>query len=273
MVEPHCIGCHALQGSTAGETLQANAINFSSYEKFISYRDEIKDYVYQRGIMPLSLRNYEKFWKKPNRAPALLASFLNDTSLFDSHGVVVQPGLAIARLGNNHTVKSPIQLDASNSLFSSVYSWKIDKKPTGSTALLSDENAIRPLLSVNMDGEYDISLTVSGLRGNSSSVTQHITAKSSQKPFTFTHDVMPILSTCTSCHNDNSNLPVSWQADDQLYSRVMARVNLKNPEMSKLLTKPIGSHHGGGMQIDLNKVDGQMQYNALLNWINEGAVK
>jgi hypothetical protein len=58
-----------------------------------------------------------------------------------------------------------------------------------------------------------------------------------------------------------------------LYDRVMARVDLRDPEASRFLLKPTGSvGHGGGTVIDTSTPSGQADYNTLLNWIREGAV-
>lgn len=288
VVEPHCVGCHALQGTTAGEAVTtvvdgqtvslANAINFSSYEKFISYRSHIIDYVYRRGIMPLSLRNFERFWREPQGAPALLAAYLNDSSLFDGNGNVVAPGRPVAKPGAARTVRSPVQLDGSASLFARSHRWQILSTPTGATASLSSATSARPILTADTNGSYSVQLVVSNTFGDSAPATQTVTFDSTLTPaqsqLTFVNDVLPLFTGlgCTACHVSGTDNPVSWQTDSALYSRVLARVNARDPENSRLLFKPTGLHHGGGMLIDTTTTAGQVSFNTLLNWIREGAV-
>lgn len=294
VVEPHCVGCHALQGTTAGEAVTtvvdgqtvslANAINFSSYEKFISYRSQIIDYVFRRGIMPLSLRNFERFWREPQGVPAMLAAYLNDSSLFDGNGQIIPPGRPVAKPGAARTVRSPVQLDGSASLFARSQRWQIMSSPVGATASLSSATTARPVLTADTNGNYVVQLVVSNAFGDSSPVTQTITIDSSlipaQSQLTFVNDIMPILGSntntyCTACHRSGggySDIPVLWSADAALYARALARINLADPENSRLLFKPTGLHHGGGLAIDTTTTAGQTSYNTLLNWIREGAV-
>jgi mono/diheme cytochrome c family protein len=293
VVRPHCIACHSLQGRAvtyepgtddAGNT--ANAINFSSYEKFISYRSRIADYVFRRGIMPLSLRNFESFWKDPAGAPSLLASFLADPSLYDSHGKVIEPGNPVARPGADRIVVAtaalPAQLDGSASYFADSYHWEIT---SGAAATLDNPDTARPTL-VAPSGTYVLALTVTNSRGSNTAAVTYTVDNSgslkSQRQLTFVDDVEPLFTSygCTGCHASNGlpGIPVYWTtaADSNgvgLYDRVMARVDLRDPEASRFLLKPTGSvGHGGGTVIDTSTPSGQADYNTLLNWIREGAV-
>jgi hypothetical protein len=295
VVEPHCLGCHSLQGTTAGEGITvtvdgqsvslANAINFSSYEKFISYKSRIADYVYHRGLMPLSLRNYESFWKDPKGAPTLLASFLNDPTLF-SGGQVIQPGLPVAKPGAARTVKSPVQLDANASLFAQSWQWRISSGP--SDAVLSNATTARPVLTTTTGGPVTLSLTVSNNKGSNTASVDYVVDNSlSPAPdhLTFVNDIVPILTTeatagcTTSCHRSGGtypDIPVYWTTATgsdgiSLYRRVMARVDLRDPENSKLLLKPTSVTHGGAIRIDTSTALGKTQYNTILNWIRSGA--
>ncbi len=287
VVEPHCIGCHALQGNNAGEIYSgqayASAVNFQSWEKFYSYRSIIADYVFKRGVMPLSLRNWESFWKNPDDEPALLASFLNDASLFDGTGHVIQPGLPVARPGANRTGPSPVQLDGSASSFATTYAWSIVSSPGGSTPTLSSTTSARPVLATATDGAYVLALTVSNAKGTSAAKQVTITIDSSMddpSTLTFVDDIAPILGSttgmdCASCHDGSGaypGIPVRWDAGNaNLYRDVRARVNLAEPELSLLLVKPTGPRHGGGEYINLMLLADQEKYNTILQWIRAGA--
>lgn len=287
VVEPHCIGCHSVQGSTAAEneSALANAINFSSYEKFISYREKIIDYVYRRGIMPMSLRNFERFWKNPDAAPTLLASYLSEPSLYGTDGKVIQPGRPVARPGASRSVKpslaGTVQLDGSSSSFAGSYRWRVVSAP--GTASLSSTSSARPLLNVTANGNHVLELTVSNTLGShSSQITLTVNGALAKTPdqLTFVDDIMPILgssdnSACALCHNSAGGypgIPVYWSSDAGLYQRVKERVDLRDAENSKLLVKPTSLNHGGGIQLNLLAPADKAKYDTLLNWIRAGAV-
>lgn len=289
VVGPHCTACHSLQGRAATHepgmddaSNIPNAINFSSYEKFISYRSRIIDYVYKRGIMPLSLRNFESFWATPARAPSLLAGFLSDSTLFDAAGNVIQPGLPIAKPGASITVRSPAQLDGNASKFVSTYAWRIVSGP--SDAVLSRATTARPVLTAPTDGTVQLALTVTNSKGtNTANVTYTInnSLPKLQSELTFVDDVRPLFTSygCVGCHNSagTAGIPVYWsdEVDSdglKLYQRVMARVDLRDPENSRLLLKPTGLQHGGGLLIDTASPSAQADYSTVINWIRAGAV-
>lgn len=286
VIEPHCIACHSLQGTNAGENVSdlANAINFSSWEKFYAYRPQVIDYVFRRGVMPLSLRNFEDFWRNPQDKPALLASFLDDPSLFDDAGKVVQPGQPVARPGADRTTRSPAQLDGTASSFAVSYAWAITASEAGETATLSDAASARPVLTTSGDGEYTLTLTVTNALGTSAAEELVITIDNGAPltaARTFVDDVATIMgvytgANCASCHYNPSSydgIPVSYDSsdNDNVYQDVLARVNLAEPENSLLLNKSTGLRHGGGIQIDLTTFAGRDEYNTILEWIRAGA--
>lgn len=293
VIEPHCIACHSLRGSRTGERVTAaiadregNAVNFSSYEKFIGYSDMIIDYVYERGVMPLSLRNFNSFWSNPDGAPALLASFLPGFDHYDSQGRVVEPGLPVARTGASRTLMSPAQLDGSASLFADTLQWEVLQAPAGDWSL-NDAGSPRPVLTAPTDGLYRLRLTAINDRGtDSAEVDIQVSSAMAIAPadLTFSDHVAPVLQSssagtreaCTNCHSGSAvtyrGIPVFFTNNDNLYRDVMARVDLADPENSPLLRKPTREQHGGGVVIDRNDPDGAALYETLVNWIREGAV-
>lgn len=288
VIAPHCSSCHALQGRAAAGADSAvnlgNAINFSSYTKFMAYKGRIIDYVYKRGIMPLSLRNYENFWRDPEGAPSILASALADASLFDSAtGKVIVPGRAVARAGADRTVRGPtVQLDGSASGFAERYQWTI-VSPAVTSASLSDADSARAVLDAPDAGTYVLALTVSNGRGSHTDEVTYTVNGAAADPdaLTFVDDIRPLIASngCTSCHAEGltPGIPVFWDDDVDsdgiaLYQRIMMRVNLVDPEDSRLLQKPTSELHGGGVVIDTATPGGQADYNTLVNWIRAGAV-
>lgn len=284
VVGPHCTACHSLQGREAAGPDDATnlglAINFSSYTKFMAYRSRIADYVFRRGIMPMSLRNFENFWSDPAGAPSILASALGDPTLY-SGGKVIQPGLPVARPGADRTLRSPAQLDGSASSFAKSYRWTA----SSSSVVFSDATSARPVISAP-DGSYTLTLTVTNSKGSHSDSVIYTVASAGedQAALTFEDDIRPILAgnSCTSCHSSSNpgalnGIPVLWSdevdADGiKLYQRVLTRINFDDPENSLLLQRPTNQTHGGGKLIDTATPAGRATYNTILSWIREGAV-
>lgn len=312
VIEPHCISCHALRGNAPGVRAaesdpdrRGNAINFASYEDFIGYSDLITEYVFRRGVMPLSLRNYLDFWENPNDAPAILASYLPGFDLYNSAGQVVAPGRPVAIAGTDRTVVvSPVELDASASLFSASYQWSVVSQPVSSNASLSSQSSVTTVMTADMDGEYVIRLTVFNTLGSDTdefTVTVDASLLPIQSELNFYDDIRPILQdadailgttkreACVNCHvssvalspaNANRGIPVYYDDavdnpfthyDRNLYEDVLARVDLDEPENSILLLKSTRAQHGGGVVIDLDEPGHQQTYNTILNWIRAGA--
>ena len=297
VVEPHCISCHSLRGFSAGnddlvdpliingESIKlGNAINFSSYEKFISYSELIIDYVYRRGVMPLSLRNAELFWQPPYSAPALLASFLPDFDVINEEGELQPPGLPIARLETQRLTAFPVRLNGEASYFAKNYQWNIVSGPDNHDAVLATAQQSITQFTGSTEGEYIIELEVSNSLG-SSVTNMKVTIDASRKlasALNFVEDIKPLLQsqsynlrTCQSCHNSvtgAAGIPVYYDdSNAELYLDVRARVNLKAPIDSLLLQKPTRHQHGGGIRFDLDSVLGSESYNTILQWIQAGA--
>ena len=299
VIQPHCIACHSLRGSYIGELRAAadsntdgSAINFESYESFIGYSDMINDYVFHRGVMPLSLRNYEKFWQDRDGAPAILASFLPDFDRYDSDGRVIVPGLPVAKPGADRivTTTNPVPLNASASLFGRSYEWRIVQQPDGATASINNPSAIKATFTADTDGDYTVRLTVTNLRGSDSedivlTVDNALSALSKpQEDLRFDVDIEPMMrdlsqpgvaQACTNCHTPANGtyqgIPVTYTDDATLYRNVWARIDLDEPENSILLRKPTRRQHGGGVIIDTSTEAGWLAYNRILNWIRAGA--
>jgi mono/diheme cytochrome c family protein len=297
VIEPHCISCHSLRGYSAGndnlvdpviingESIKlGNAINFSSYEKFISYSDLIIDYVYRRGVMPLSLRNAEVFWQPPYSAPALLANFLPAFDVLNDVGEIQPPGLPVARLESQRLSAFPVRLNGKASYFANSYQWQILSGPEGHDGEIESPDLAITNFTGSMAGQYEIALTVTNSRGTSStSMMIEIDAnRKLARELNFVDDIKPLLQnqsfnlrTCQSCHNSVTGaegVPVYYDdSNENLYQNVRSRVNLVAPMDSLLLQKPTRRQHGGGIRFDLDTLLGEESYNTILQWINLGA--
>ena len=297
VVEPHCISCHALRGYAAGnddlvdlamingeDIKLGNAIDFSSYEKFISYSELIIDYVYRRGVMPLSLRNSERFWQPPYSAPALLASYLPGFDVLNELGEIQPPGLPVARIEANRIAVSPVILHGGASYFAQSYQWKIISGPEGHQGVVEGEDNITARFSSDLAGEYVIALTVTNSKG---SHTREQTIRldnqvKAEAEINFISDIKPLLQnqlfnlrTCQSCHNPDvgiEGIPIHYDDNNtELYWDVRARVNFMAPMDSLLLQKPTQLQHGGGIRFDLTTELGLQSYSTILSWILAGA--
>ncbi|NNF67955.1 MAG: hypothetical protein HKM98_10640 [Gammaproteobacteria bacterium] len=290
VVEPHCSTCHSLRGNSTAENIDdasagglANAVTFSSYERFISYNDDIIKRVYQQGRMPASLLNYSRFWNDPAGPPSLLATFLQGFDLFDRNGNVTRPGRPAAVPGASRRVSSPVIQDAAASVLTSNFSWRIVSSPANASASLSNANSSAVSLS-GADGVYVLALTASNSRGNETQqITLTLDSTLVPKPheLDFATDVRDVLNTpganrsCSSCHNAGSEftgIPVFFDDNNpDLYKDVLERVNFADPENSQLLRKPANLQHGGGIVLDRAVAEENAKFNTLINWIRNGA--
>mgnify|MGYP003571133696 CR=1 FL=1 len=298
VIQPHCIACHSLRGTYIGEVRAAadadtdgSAINFESYESFIGYSDLIVDYVYHRGVMPLSLRNYEKFWADRDGAPAILAGFLPGFDRYDDQGKVIVPGLPVSKPGGDRivTTTSAVPLSAEASLYARDFLWEVIDTPPGASAAIASPESEVTSFDADMDGDYTVRLTTSNLRGDDAhdfviTVDNALNSLAkSQGDLRFDVDIAPLMrapadgvnQVCTSCHDPGNatyqGIPVAYTSDADVYANVLTRIDLDEPENSILLRKPTRMQHGGGVVIDTDTADGWLVYNRFMNWIRAGA--
>jgi len=313
VVQPTCFVCHSRRGTNLGSNNKADGdkdIDFSTYEKFISHAAQIKQYVYDRGIMPLSLRGYDAFWGESNDAPEILAAHLNSVLpadnqiVFNSNNQVDQPGAPVTDAGPDRTSTPPaVRMFGSNSRFVDTYKWTILSQPDGSDAVLTDDTTARALLTTSVDGDYELQLDASfGALHSIDTVLIKIdsTMDPAPKDLTF-EDIKKVFDTvldgtvfpnkkCADCHQEASGadaiagVPVYWNdaqpgtgntGTSALYKEVLSRVDFKDPENSLLLLKPSGNHHFGGQRggFEVSNPANRQNYDTVLNWILEGAVE
>jgi len=246
VVQPVCFVCHSRRGSDLGSNTAPGVtkdIDFSSYEKFISHAEQIKRYVYDLGVMPLSLRGYDAFWAEGGSGPELLALHLNGI-LPAEHQIplndndeVDEPGAPIADAGPDRTTTSPVRLFGANSRYVERYSWRITNQPSGGDAELTDVNTSRPLLTTSIDGDYEIALVVAfankvvsdSVRIKIDNTMTDATDPPDPKTLTFDNNIRSIFTTpqdplnsseedvkaCADCHQESSGggiagVPVHW---------------------------------------------------------------
>ncbi|MEE4300994.1 MAG: fibronectin type III domain-containing protein, partial [Pseudomonadales bacterium] len=287
VIEPYCLGCHALRGSKVAEANDANAVNFSSFEKFIAYRDLTIDYVYRRGVMPLSLISYAKFWEDPV-APTVLADALGiaaDDALRAAGGRPLEPGRPVARPGPERRLYLPpalpgaaaptrtVEIDGSASDFSTGFRWRIVEQAADAT--LEDDDQAVARLTVSAPGVYRLGLVTSNaefasgpeaivdLEFTSEMLDDRATvfvARPDQQQNVAIENLFGLDGAgCTDCHNDQqaefTGIPLyleraSFADSAEFYRAVRERVDFAEPALSRLLTKPLGSQllHAGSEQ-------------------------
>ena len=288
VILPGCLVCHARRGNNVNSD-----IDFSSYNKLTSYLEQLEDYVYTRGIMPLSLIGFDLFWESGQAAT--LARFLDPTSgHLDAEGNVIRPGRPRAVLGPDRIVNVPATLSGEGSQFAQDYRWEIIGSVDGSSPSLSVTDKPRTVFNTDLDGVYTVQLTVTQ-GGQSSTDSLQITVDSQLKPAVSIDfgDIQAIIGTdpvndpgtqgCLGCHSDSDpalpgiqggiGVPVTWDGSDgtQPYKAILQRVNFAAPHDSLFLRKPLGQHHGGGEVYTLTDPNDFGDYHTVLSWITEGA--
>jgi mono/diheme cytochrome c family protein len=288
VIGPHCAVCHAKRG-----TDKAPGNSFSNYESFMNFAGRIETLVYEKGVMPLGLLNFDQFWETsgPGRAE-LLASHLPGFSRLDNNNEILRPGRPIAIPAAPFNTNVPVIVSAEGSQFANSYRWSIIDSPAGSAATLSDANAMRAEFDMEsvVEGVYTLQLVVANSTSESEPVDIQINVDSTlpiPANIRFASDIRTVLqanplgTVCTSCHADSGEpgVPVHFtdpdvmlEPDRDLYADVIVRVNFAEPLESKLLRKPSSTSHFGGVigGFDIGSGD-RGNYDLFLNWILQGA--
>ena len=276
VVEPYCVGCHAVRGNRLAEARGANAVNFSTYEKFIAYADTMTDYVFRQGSMPLSLISFSKFWADPD-APLLLANAIDLADAYRSSpgGAPQQPGRPVPKPGSDRVVFFPvlpengerrraIELDGTSSNYSTEFAWRVVTSP-GGEVLANDGSAVAQL-TVTQPGRYQLGLTTSNSEFGASEEAfaniefttdmlddrETVLVQGGDLQESVTIERLFETASCVGCHAktnaaaDGGFPGLSMYFNQESYSdpadfhrAVLARVDLANPRQSRLLMKPL----------------------------------
>ena len=293
VVGPNCFVCHGKQGGQLGtdeDTTIGKDVDFESWDKFISYADDIERLVFDEGRMPLGLPNYQDFWLRDPQKAELLASFIapyvTDSSGFaarrtDSNGDIILPGRVVARAGLDRVTSpgAPITLDARATFFAESYLWELVSSPAGSTVNIASPNAIRSDFSADTDGDYVISLTATSdstdaTKTDMLSIKLDSTLPVAPRSLTFYNNITDEFSAlrpvtgsaraCDSCHKDAGGVdgvPMWWTAIQSSVAQPVGTplLNLYEQAMARvmpefiedsLLLKKPSGQHHYGRQAD-----------------------
>ena len=149
---------------------------------------------------------------------------------------------------------------------------------------------MRTAFDTDMDGIYQLQLVVSNGTTQSEPVTVQINVNSAlplPADMRFDGAIRTVLqansvgAACTSCHaaGGEPGVPVYYTDPDpvlepnrNLYEDVITRINFADPLHSKLLSKPSGTGHFGGVIGGFDTNGGNRDnYDLFLTWILQGA--
>lgn len=286
VIEPNCVVCHLLRGTDLMED-----VDLMSYDKFMAYKEEIIDYVFVQGTMPLSLLTSDLFFAvepDPDNdklgGDGIVADVTRLAALvgFDPTGRIDDglgnlPGKAVAEATGPSVapLREPIQLSGTGSTFEDFYDWEIIAAPAGSNATLIGAESDAPLLDADIEGEYEIRLIVANEDGLSEPTTVKIFAQNNLDPVSFSEEVFPLLlTTCAaSCHNPNGiqNIPVEFDNEGSARLEALEYINFDDITNSPILRKPSGNFHGGNTVNGFDLNGNRSGYDLLHRWILEGA--
>ena len=244
VVGPNCFVCHGKQGVQLGtdeDIVNGKDLDFKTWEKFISYADDIERLVFDEGRMPLGLLNYQTFWNDPQKADLLasfIAPYVTDSTGFearrtDANGDIILPGRILARAGPDRVTMpgAAITLDAQASLFADTFSWQLISSPAMSNVTISAPSSALTDFSADTDGDYVLRLTAS-LSTGSGSETDTLLVKvdsglaTAPRALTFYTDITDEFALarpgagsgrmCNDCHSMGggvTGVPMWWTAD------------------------------------------------------------
>ena len=292
VVGPNCFVCHGKQGNALGSDQSLPSIgkdiDFSSWQKFISHAEQIRQLVFEQGRMPLGLLNYQNFWGDAEKAELLasfIAPYVDDVDGFvarhvDSNNNIIPPGRVVANPGPDRVTQpaAVISLSARSSLFADRYQWTVIDSPAGSTVTISAPTQVGTDFTADLPGLYELQLTAgSSATGTEDNAVLQVLVDAAllkaPRELTFYDDIVPQLGDCTtSCHSasggttpEAAGVAVWWEADASqplgiplssadtpslgLYEQFRSRVNFARIEDSPVLKKPSGAHHFGGLRL------------------------
>ncbi len=271
---PNCRACH----------LQRNpAVDFSDSTKLDNLLSRANTLVFDHGVMPIAKRTYDRFWTDYSSVNADYTDLFGAIPLTRRPSMV--PPLAFAGLDRPAVVGQVLQLDGSQTLNATAYSWLLLAAPAGSLATLSNATIVNPTFTPDLPGQYQFQLTATNVHGSTatlfnslatSGVLTHFFAKTSVD---FNSAVVDLIdSNCISCHTSPLNggvappfdEPVRSTRDEAIYRNLSLRSSVWEPEQSLLLLKSTAqiTHVGGAVLANPS-----IGYNTLRDWIKQGALR
>lgn len=280
VVSPNCRACHIQRGQKFENSVEGEFIDFTTYAKFIDYKDKIIELVFDQGKMPDANVTFNNFWSEKDGVVA--AEILGVH--FGVNATMRRPGRPIANPGLSRQAPiGNVQLSGEASLFAQTFNWSFanNGKPANSAAVIVDNTSATPSLATDVPGAYKVQLIVSNGAINSEPVTTTIVALNAVNAKTFSGDILPIfINDCQSCHSvglDTSvaGIPVRFDDSSTLYSNIVTYINFEDISASPIITKSAGYQHGAGVlarpgfDLSTGSVD-RDHYNKFIAWIAEG---
>ncbi len=296
VVGPHCIVCHGSRGQTWNR--DRTAVDFSSYQSFLGYEEQIVAYVFDLGIMPLSRLNYQTLFADEPALETLAAALPSYANKYADAAQLVRPGAPLADAGpNRHVNVSRVTLFGGSSRYADSYRWRL-LESQGASASLRMAGQMNAALTANGAGRYVVELVVSrnGVESRPSTAAVVIDATPGPEPaaLRFYPHIRDVLQqrlgaapACVQCHTGEPAVPADsypqipvWYTDEQpegqtLYEATLEFVDFRNVRWSDILQRGTGYNHIGGQQagFDLSAGGDASRYHMLVNWILHGALE
>ena len=269
---PNCRACHVTRNP---------AVAFTSYQQLFDLQARAQHLVFDRGVMPLARRTYDRFWPDFSAADPDFVDLLGAVPA--TRRPALGPTITYAGVDAAAIVGVPYQLDASHTLYALAFNWVVQEAPPGSVATVSDPASPTPTFTPDLPGAYRLQLaganTLGGLFDDVNLVATIgvLGFEGTQTGIEFETDIVPIIAEhCISCHTAPINGGVAPPFDEPVissvyetaYRQLSLRVNVQEPAKSLLLLKPTGQvNHGGGVTLSGEDQD------RLTAWIAQGALR
>lgn len=281
VVGPHCRACHSQRGEDYELSSAGEYIDFSTYDRFMAFKERTIELVYDEGTMPLALLTYQNFWSET--AAGIVPAEVLGVHL-GINALQRRPGRPIATAGPDRLI--PVgnnRLSGNASVFAETYSWAFapDGIPAGSQAVLLDAQSPIPTITADRVGAYRLTLTVSNGTTVSAPNSTTLLALPTVAPSNFTEDIQPIfLQDCRVCHSVGlptsiENIPVRFDEPQNLLQAITPYINANDLLESPILTKPQGLTHGGGKRPGFDTTENtgsdRTAYETLVKWMAENS--
>ena len=165
------------------------------------FRSRANHLVFDRSIMPLARRTYDRFWSSFAGA--------SDPALLDFFGFIPasrKPGtstpLSFAGPNAKGVVGFPKRLEGGDSSYATSFSWNPIAAPAASGITLDDPFLAAPTFAPGLPGDYEFELTTTNSAGSTTDViVVSATTDGSNPGVDFEADIFPLFEQrCESCH-------------------------------------------------------------------------
>ncbi len=294
VVAGNCRACHITRSP---------ALAFDRYQGWLDLFDRTRDLVYRRGVMPLALRTYDKFWTTRDGAgppPAQHRTFGNPF-----YGPDERAGRAFAGTTGTALVGVPYRLSARESLYTNPIPFRhpseLNWEARSGTSTPQNPGDAEPVITLETEGDYSFRVSayngtaVQGFRSIDDVTVRATTGGPAGASFAASFSAVSdvFVSKCMNCHGGSGpgpsfvSLPGTSGGSEVLYHNLMSRTNVLDPNNSLLLLKASNSipHNPTASSITSRvilprpgilyppEVEEHPGYALIEQWIEDGALR